>query len=544
MKNNLDNMFKKELQDMEVTPNPEVWNNIQSNLKQPKSPLYWLVPTGIAAGLLIFYGIYQASSDSANDKEIVVDEIINKDSNETPSKNNVIKHYEDVLVSDKNNEDVIIHENQDTNENAVIKQNDLVSNEETHDKNDSKQNSVINNQKNHSKNKTIEIVNNQNAPKEQIKKQVLQNDNNVLENAIKEKNQKELLVEKEESLNKQSKTKDNEGGLQQITTTQNHQQIAGNENVEKTTADKNKKNNKLLDNKENYTKNVALQNATNNTKNVKNNTEEPTQKEALAIEDNTLQDELDRLEELLKKENTTNSKSNRWQLSSNVAPIFMGSLSSGSALGNQFANNQRNYETTMSYGVGFQYALNDKLILRTGINNVQLSYNTQDVLFFTDVMGGVALGNVNFSQGIDFSNIVLTSKGNEVLSSYNFGITNNIGALNQQMGFFEIPLELSYQMNEGKKFKVQFIGGFSSLFLNRNVVYLRDNKGFMELGTANNINSMHWSTNVGFGFQYLFNNNWSMQTEPMLKYQINTFDKTTEFSPFWFGIQTGINYRF
>lgn len=55
------------------------------------------------------------------------------------------------------------------------------------------------------------------------------------------------------------------------------------------------------------------------------------------------------LEELLKekeKQTVTEAKLNRWQITSNVAPIYFSSASNGSPIDAQFASNEKTYEKT------------------------------------------------------------------------------------------------------------------------------------------------------------------------------------------------------
>jgi len=55
----------------------------------------------------------------------------------------------------------------------------------------------------------------------------------------------------------------------------------------------------------------------------------------------------------------TEPKLNRWQVSSNVAPIYFSSISKGSPLDDGLKNNDKTYAANnQSYGIGVNYALN------------------------------------------------------------------------------------------------------------------------------------------------------------------------------------------
>ncbi len=253
------------------------------------------------------------------------------------------------------------------------------------------------------------------------------------------------------------------------------------------------------------------------------------------------------LDELLKaKENETTKevlvvKSNKWQVNSNVAPVFFNSLAEGSTIDSEFANNDKTYETNFSVGVGVQYAVNNKLSIRTGVNRFSLGYNTNDVAFSAN-MEGRALEHVNHSA---IGATIAVKKINTPKSSIDetFSQENN-GFLNQRIGYFEVPFEVSYQVLN-KKVGVSIIGGMSSLFLVENQISVISNDFSTPIGEANNLNPLSFSTNVGLGFDYPFWKSFHAHFEPVLKYQLNTFNSNVNgFRPFFVGLYTGISYRF
>ena len=118
------------------------------------------------------------------------------------------------------------------------------------------------------------------------------------------------------------------------------------------------------------------------------------------------------------------------------------------------------------------------------------------------------------------------------------------GELNQKIGYVEVPVEMTYQLVD-RKFGMEVIGGLSTLFLNRNEISLQSSGMNMNIGEASNLNTVHFSTNVGMGFRYNFLKSFQANVEPMFKYQINTFsDGAGNFKPFLFGLYTGVSYKF
>ena len=118
------------------------------------------------------------------------------------------------------------------------------------------------------------------------------------------------------------------------------------------------------------------------------------------------------------------------------------------------------------------------------------------------------------------------------------------GYLNQQMNYMEVPVEVSYKLID-KKFGLQLITGVSTLFLNDNKVSVVSNGFSTTLGEANNLNKVHFSTNIGIGLKYSFWKSFEANFEPTLKYQINTFNENSGgFKPYIIGLYTGISFRF
>jgi hypothetical protein len=115
----------------------------------------------------------------------------------------------------------------------------------------------------------------------------------------------------------------------------------------------------------------------------------------------------------------------------------------------------------------------------------------------------------------------------------------------QKTGYIEVPLEMSYAL-VNKKFGVDIIGGVSTLFLNQNNVSVVSSQGLKtEVGQAENLNNVHFSTNVGLGFKYRFLDFFEANFEPMFKYQVNTFSKDAgNFKPYFIGLYTGISFSF
>jgi hypothetical protein len=261
------------------------------------------------------------------------------------------------------------------------------------------------------------------------------------------------------------------------------------------------------------------------------------------------------LEELLnEKESKTKqeAKVNRWQLTSNVAPIFLGSISNGSAIDPVLDNNSKTYNTSVGFGLGVSYSATSKLSVRTGLNKVNMSYNTNDIIFFASIesrgLKGVTPNRssamMEIHSAISNNNSVNSSSENAMLPFESALSQQNTGYLNQEIGYLEMPLEMTYML-VNKKFGLKVIGGFSTLLLQENAITVVSDNNSMLLGEANNLNNIHFSTNLGLGIKYGFMKSFEFNVEPTFKYQLNTYSSGTgDFKPYIFGIYSGVSYKF
>ncbi|OYQ47809.1 porin family protein [Flavobacterium aurantiibacter] len=256
------------------------------------------------------------------------------------------------------------------------------------------------------------------------------------------------------------------------------------------------------------------------------------------------------LEQLLQQQTektdtkTAEAKREKWQITPNVAPIYFNSAGNGSPIHTAFATNDKSYDRSMSVGINVNYAINKRFAIRTGVNKFQLGYETNEVAFIaalepqvfetttvTPAARGVAV--VNRSQ-METGALAVDAAMQQ----------STMGFMNQEFGYFEVPLEMSYKVLDSK-FGINVIGGLSTLFLAENNVSLRSDSFSTSLGEATNLNDVHFSSNIGLGFQYRFFKNFELNFEPMFKYQINTFSRDAgNFRPYFVALYSGISYRF
>ena len=244
-----------------------------------------------------------------------------------------------------------------------------------------------------------------------------------------------------------------------------------------------------------------------------------------------------------------NSKpDNRWEITPNVGPVYYNSLSEGSSIDPSFSDNPKSGDLNITYGVLVSYNLNSRFSVRSGLSNVNLSYSTTGIELGNGPVS-VALKSVDYSKRGD----VLIAVDSGTLADLNpegeFGnvvpkSTSGEPSLNQNISYYEIPLELKYALLNNK-FGVNLIGGFSTLLLDNNEVFVEAGDFNETLGEANNLSTMSFTTNIGLGLNYSFSKKLMFNIEPMFKYQLNPYtDSSVDFKPYYIGIYSGLSFKF
>lgn len=246
------------------------------------------------------------------------------------------------------------------------------------------------------------------------------------------------------------------------------------------------------------------------------------------------------------KQLAENSNKSKWNVKPQVAPVFYNSMSSaGSPIDDQFASNTKSYDNNLSMGVGVNYALTERINIRSGVNTVNLNYATKGIEFYASLNGQTN----NVAAKSASANIVVQDQDRpntlEVFFADRLPNETFSGSMVQRTGYVEVPVEMSYALLN-KKFGIDIIGGVSTLFLNQNNVSVISTQGYStNVGKAQNLNNIHFSTNVGVGFKYRFLKSFEANFEPMFKYQVNTFSRDAgNFKPYFIGLYSGISFSF
>jgi len=239
------------------------------------------------------------------------------------------------------------------------------------------------------------------------------------------------------------------------------------------------------------------------------------------------------------KNNVTDEIDKKWSIGPTIAPVYYNSLQNGSPLNDDLSGNAKTSDNALSIGVKINYQLSNKFFIQSGVNKVELAYNTKNVNALISSSKN-SFSNIN----TDKSGVILTPAKNRTAGINELNKSSVSGDLNQSIEYFELPIEMKYNLYD-KRIGLNLVGGFSTLILSNNSVSMVTNNSVTDLGDANNLNDFNFSGNVGVDLDYKIGNSWYLNVAPMFKYQFNTYsDNAGNFRPYYFGLYSGLNYKF
>jgi hypothetical protein len=516
-KKNIDRLFQEAFKNFEATPSDAVWNNIEAKLNQKKDkrrviPIWWRY-AGVAALLLLLLTVgnsFFGESDVVIPSNQVVDtedttrsSVSETATPENNATNSVVTEnnngLENASETETNSKASVVAEKASENDKVEneIKTNSTLKNKSKSIIKSDKRNAIAKNSDGNISNNKQTKTTNSNDPSELILDNKTTDNAVITENSEKENNStKDAFLDKTKTDNVINNIKKNNAVVSETEKT-DHKTIA-----------ENKESNKVT----------------------------------------SIEDILNETKDIIEEE----ERLNRWSVTPNAAPVYFNTLGEGSSIDSQFNNNTKTAETNMSYGISASYAVNKKLSIRSGINKVNLGYNTNNVVVYETIAKSASSSLVNNASAVKTSpentntpdNITLVSAENFEASKAGTLVSNSNTSINQSFVYIEVPLEIQYMLSD-KKLGVNVIGGFSSFFLSDNELFSDFEGSRTSIGEATNINKVSYSANLGLGFQYKFSKKLNLNLEPMFKYQINTFNNTSgNFTPYFIGVYTGIGFKF
>lgn len=489
---NIDELFKERFKNFEASPSPDVWNKIQTKLKEKDDrkviPL-WFKLGGVAALFALLFTIGNSILNIPLNK--INDSIVNENSIE--------------INTEKANNTIV--------DNNVI-QNNIVSTEDNNEVKSTKKllikkaSNSTNNSYGADRSETTVASNNKKAriSRKKTKKDLIQSSESSIQNQESVAKETSNLIDKSE----------NQLINQDVEINKNIEVVAVNKNINDTSETSLSTESKELIKEENK-------------KSIFDAIKETSEGEVVISKlDNTPQ--------------------NRWEVTPNVAPVYYNSLTEGSSIDPSFSDNPKNGDLNIAYGVKVSYNLNKRLSMRSGVSNVNLSYSTTGLDIGTGPVSA-STASIEYSSRNNVTIVVdkgalLNQNPEDTFGNITPKSTSGEPLLNQKISYYEMPLELNYTLIN-KNFGISVIGGFSALLLGNNEVSIEAGDFNEVLGEASNLSSLSFTTNVGLGLNYSFSKKLMFNIEPMFKYQLNPYtDSSVNFKPYYLGIYSGLSFKF
>jgi len=493
-KKHIDDIFKKELQSYEVTPDPALWSEISKNLPQKKKkqrviPL-WFWPAGIAASLILIFTLTKLNNSSEKTLNVVFEESVDENCPEE------IK-IETVLNNEKNNK--INLTNNKVKETLVSKSNpNIITKKTTTAKLNSIEVYTIKNNSNTSISKVVKVEKETLTEKENIVnfKQPINYNNAITHRGISKITKNETLIKNQQPKEDKSKTINKLYKLKPEAI------------VEKI----DKENNGLVE-------------------------------KQLVINEIT-KDDLNTKEKV-----TSNESSKKWSIQPQIAPLVYNSTSGNSSIEADFENQVKSTDAGISYGIKIAYQASPKWQIRSGVSTANINVFTNQILdqsLSSGKISSVQFKDEEIELTLDPPVSANDPTGRTDLTSGQETTPPKPteGVLQQQISYIEIPIEFTYRLLN-KRFGTSIIGGASAFVLNQNnnEVFFEQLGNVESVGRSNNLNSTSFSGNLGLGLDYKITKTILISVEPTIKFQFNAFDSSTDFNPYIFGVYSGIKFN-
>lgn len=231
-------------------------------------------------------------------------------------------------------------------------------------------------------------------------------------------------------------------------------------------------------------------------------------------------------------------KRNSFEISPYAGAAYLGSFNESSLIAPEYNALKIENKLATSYGAKASYKVNDRLKMRAGLGVIDLQQETYDVPLSVNTMDGQIRYNLksHSNLGVDLSehrHATSTFANNEL----DAGKRMREG-ISHELQFIEVPVEVEYQLTDNKKMNMAATGGLSTLFLNKNDVYLAEQNSLFAEST--NMKSVSFSANAGVKLDYALSDKISANVEPQVRYMINTVTANDEVQPFLLAVNAGL----
>jgi len=214
-----------------------------------------------------------------------------------------------------------------------------------------------------------------------------------------------------------------------------------------------------------------------------------------------------------------------------VGTSSFGAFSKESAIDPRLNDNTKTSTPELSYGVLIIFEINEKLAVRIGALHNSLEKSTMNVPIDPNNL------NTNYA-GIEYA-----KNSSYVAFSNRFATLEEI-VLQEKLSYLEIPLDITYNIWQNGKFRLDGVGGISVQTLTENEILFKRSSGESGvLGKNRSYAGGNIGLRLGFGLDYRINEFLQLHLEPILKPQIGFYENKIGNNPFILNIHFGLKYR-
>lgn len=262
-------------------------------------------------------------------------------------------------------------------------------------------------------------------------------------------------------------------------------------------------------------------------------------------------------------------KVNRWAIGGQMAPLYSyRSISEVNAPGISKAsmNKVENAVITYASGVKVDYEATSRLTFQTGVYYMKMGQEINNVSSLKSAkIGGNAfldMQNSKAAEGLTASNStgVIIAPSAEIYPQSSLTVDHaeytvgNLAArpadlsqkdIEQSFDFIEVPFLAKYKIID-RKINLHLLGGMSTHVLVGNKTTLRTGNDEVIHGKTADVQTVNYSSSVGFGVVYYLRKNLMFSVEPTFKYYLNSFNASdaVKLHPYALGLYSGFSFKF
>jgi len=247
-------------------------------------------------------------------------------------------------------------------------------------------------------------------------------------------------------------------------------------------------------------------------------------------------------------ENTPKNKKkinyDRFYISGFVAPIAMNTFVGNSMLADNLSQYRTENNVTLAYGIKAGYALNKNIKVRTGVSVIGFEQMTYDVPFSYEVEGKGGAHSITDENNIRYRGKIRIDQPYNSLANNELSNRAGIGKIQQQVAYYEIPVEAEISIFQTSSIGISATAGGSTLLLSKNKIYAYTDEISENMGEATNLNKTSFSANAGLKFDLKLTDQIQFNVEPNFKYLMNPVNNIEKFNPYTVGVNAGVTVSF